>query len=59
MCPSKTTPVRPVQGRPAPSSATVLRLRMVAGLEALDQLQPWSTRRVRIAYLTQARPLAA
>lgn len=59
MCQAKTNMARPVQGRPAPASAAVPRPRMVAGLEALDQLQPWSTRRVRIAYLTQAKPLAA
>nr|WP_316641664.1 hypothetical protein [uncultured Roseateles sp.] len=54
MCQAKTTVARPVQG-PRPPVSTQ---RMVGGLEALDQLQLWSTRRVRIAYLTQPKPLA-
>ncbi len=59
MCQAKTTIARPVQGRGLRSSTFVSTQRMVGGLEALDQLQLWSTRRVRIAYLTQSKPLTA
>lgn len=58
MCQAKTTIARPVQGQGPRSSAPVPVRHIVDSLEALDQMQLWSTRRVRIAYLTQAKPLA-
>lgn len=58
MCQAKTTLARPVQGQGPRSSEPVPARRMVDSLEALDQLQLWSTRRVRIAYLTLAKPQA-
>jgi hypothetical protein len=56
---AKTTIARPEQGQGLRSSAPVPPRRMVDGLEALDQIQLWSTRRVRIVYLPQAKPRAA
>lgn len=56
MCHAKTTAARPVQGQGPRSTEPVQR--MVGNLEALDQMQLWSTRRVRIAYLTQPKALA-
>ncbi|TDP72276.1 hypothetical protein [Roseateles toxinivorans] len=55
---AKTNGARPRQDQCLRSSAPFAARRMVTSLEALDQLQLWSTRRVRIAYLTQPKPLA-
>ena len=59
MCQAKTTIARPVQGQGLRSPAPQQARRMVDGLEALDHLQLWPTRRLRMAFLTQAKPLAA
>ncbi|MFG6455270.1 hypothetical protein [Roseateles sp. BYS96W] len=56
MCHAKTTAARPAQGQEPRSPQPIQR--MVGNLEALDQVQLWSTRRVRIAYLTQPKALA-
>lgn len=59
MCQAKPKLARPVQDHGLHPSAPTLWQRLLNGLEALDQMQPWSTRRVRIACLNQLKSRGA
>lgn len=57
MCKTRSNLVRPLQAggpRPPVPAPSLPAARIVEDLQALDQGQLWSTRRLRVAFLTQA-----